>query len=237
MRQFLSSKKKPLPLIELQKLWKGLFYSMWFSDMPRPQQRLAKKLGLLFLETIPLNSFIPFVELFWSIMVKEWSGIDVWRVDKFYMLIRRVLFYCFERLKLEKWDEKLIKLYLELLQKIPLSGETRVPVAIPYHLVDIYVDEIERCMFEEVELELELKELSEELKDEIIESTPIDLLLTPFKELQQHALLKTLRLKIKEDIFKDSRLVEWGIVELELEKVEAEAEGSDEEEEEWTGFA
>ncbi|CAH2350516.1 ribosomal RNA-processing protein 1 [[Candida] railenensis] len=246
LKKYLSSKSnsKTLTLLDLEKLWRGLYFSMWFCDRPLPQQKLAEKLGELFSTVVPANQFNNFVEAFWVVMNIEWPNIDQWRIDKFYMLIRRVVRHCFIYLKNSNWEEQKIKEYNAILRKLPLSGDKSVSVALPYHLCDIYIDEIEVVIFESVEEDDEEEEENEEVsakKLAIVEETPITTLLEPFAELQKQALLKTLREKCKEEVLEDSRLKTWGLVENE-ESDESEGEDGEKGEEsesddEWNGFA
>ncbi|ODQ78649.1 hypothetical protein BABINDRAFT_162354 [Babjeviella inositovora NRRL Y-12698] len=233
LRKFLSNKQTSMPLLEYQKLWKGLYYSMWFCDRPRPQQRLADALGALFSETIPAKNFGVFVDSFWFVMGKEWVGVDQHRIDKYYMLLRRVINHSFRKLQTQKWDKNFVDLYLGVMMQGPLSGDAKIPYAIPYHIIDIYIDELEKVMFADIEEEGEEKEAQiAQKKQDIIDNTPIKALLLPFERLNKNALLKTLRLKVKEDIFEDDRLAEWGIVEKEEEVKDSDDESDDE----WHGF-
>ncbi|ONH66217.1 Ribosomal RNA-processing protein 1 [Cyberlindnera fabianii] len=245
LKKFLS-RPVELPLLENEKLWKGLFYSMWFCDRPRPQQRLAADLGELYL-SIPSQNFSKFCLAFWIVMAREWMAIDHHRLDKFLLLVRRVVFFQLKRLREEEWNETLLQGFVEALKKCPLSGDAKVSTGIPFHLIDIYADELERMMFEEIQ-EDEEDEEDEEKRSEIVDRTPLDELIQPFVTLSKEALLKTLREKIKTDLLADERLKKWGIVEEESKKTftesgDEEDEGEDEDdeesdsEEEWNGFA
>ncbi|CUM65160.1 uncharacterized protein PRCAT00002787001 [Priceomyces carsonii] len=251
LKKYLSAKSSSqLSLLELQKLWKGLYYAMWFCDRPGPQQRLAESLGELFSSVISIELHARFLEAFWVIIINEWPHIDQWRIDKYYLLIRRVLRHNFIQLKSRGWDDRYVNEFLKTLEKLPLSGEKSVSVALPYHLCDIYIDEMELVLFNELSEETEENEDNEEdgknvsqKKREILDETPISLLISPFISLSKKALLKTLREKCKEDVIKDKRLKEWGILgdedgssDLQGERNEEHNEG-EESDEEWTGFS
>ncbi len=66
---------RSLSQLELQKLWKGLFFAMWFSDRPKPQQRLANALSSLVSVVNKVNLW-GFIEAFWVIIGIEWEGLD-----------------------------------------------------------------------------------------------------------------------------------------------------------------
>ncbi|KAF0988144.1 hypothetical protein HZS_7053 [Henneguya salminicola] len=80
--------------IEMMKIWKGLFYLVWHCDKPINQSELCDSVGNIInihLEINKSNKFcidlvISFVSSFFLTMKREWSGIDRYRLDKFYML-------------------------------------------------------------------------------------------------------------------------------------------------------
>lgn len=229
----------------MMKLWKGLYLAMWFCDRPAPQERLAEQLGELFSGFISEKQFGDFLAAFWSIMIREWPEIDQWRVDKFLLLMRRVLRHSLIFLKKHQYKELLVTDYLKVMEEFPLCGDKSVPYALPYHLCDIYVDELETVMFGDLNSDLEQDEENNkevlEKKLEIASVTPIINLIGPFAALNKNASLKTLREKCKDDVLDDKRLVEWGVVESKGKSASSdenrdEQDDEDDEEEEWTGF-
>lgn len=233
-----SRSSSKLSLLEMEKLWKGLYFAMWFCDKAGPQEKLAQELANLFSDVIPAASYSTFHEAFWVILIKEWPSIDQWRIDKYYLTIRRILRQNFIRLQKNGWEEEEINEFLQVLEKHVLSGDKSVPVALPYHLCDIYIDEIETVLFADLE-EADLEENEEQFKEvfrqklDIVEKTPVEKLLSPFAKLNKSALLKTLRIKCKEEVLEDQRLKDWGVFETGTDN---ESEEDDEEEEEWKGF-
>lgn len=74
------------------KLWKGLFYALWMCDRPLPQQQLCDELSHSLLAVLPDPAVAPWLRGFWATMAREWTtGIDVLRMEKFLLLVRRVL--------------------------------------------------------------------------------------------------------------------------------------------------
>ena len=143
LRTFLSG-RRDLPPLELLKLWKGLFYCMWMSDRSRTQQALADSLADL-VSILPSPTVIPFLRAYWETMQREWTNIDVLRMEKFLLLTRRYLGATFQALQKGKWDERLICQHIELLEEIPCNVEDmRIPNGMRFHVIDIYVDELER---------------------------------------------------------------------------------------------
>lgn len=260
LKRFLSSKEKAVKLdtSELNKLWKGLFYTMWFCDRPRPQQRLANELAKLFSESIVEEQFCKFVESFWTVMCKEWRELDKWRVDKFLMLMRYIVRECLVRLKESEWDADKIGAYFNVLENVILKDDDKTPRSITYHIIDVWVDELERVIFseeednEEDEEEEEEEELTKEERKEkhdkkiaerkaILEEqkVPMDLLLAPFKALCGSKNFPPLVKKIQIEILSDKRLTELDIdtkVPKKDKNSEEEDDEEEEEEEEWKGF-
>ena len=88
--------------LDVLKLWKGLFYALWMCDRPLPQQALAQDLAdLVYVLPTPARGgdnggeevvvVAAWLRGFWATMAREWTGIDVLRMDKFLLLVRRVL--------------------------------------------------------------------------------------------------------------------------------------------------
>lgn len=155
--QFLASKSdKKFELLDAEKLWRGLYFSMWYCDKPIPQQSLASNFGKLYSEVIPDANLDVFHEAFWLVMAREWPSLDKWRLDKFYMLVRRVVRHLFFRLHKTGWNKTQVKLFLAVLARGPLSTNFKFPQALAYHVCDIYLDELEYVIF------LEFRDVSQE---------------------------------------------------------------------------
>merc|ERR1711964_651067 len=71
--------------------------------------------------------------------------------EKFLLLVRRYLGATFKILKEGGWGESLVKSHVELLREVPCNvTDVRVPNGMRFHVIDIYVDELERAgLFEE----------------------------------------------------------------------------------------
>ncbi|KAG7880023.1 hypothetical protein KL906_000513 [Ogataea polymorpha] len=219
---------RPLTQPEFEKLWKGLYYTMWFSDRPRPQQRLADDLAKLFSQCISKEQFCSFVQAFWAVVCKEWPTLDQWRVDKFYLLMRYVVRECFVRLQKEDWELALLENYVKSLEADVLSGRPAVPPGVTYHVVDVYLDELEHVVVGDEE------NVEADKAREKFDNVPLAELLQPFEKLVKDALMKTLRTKVRDDLIRDERLMTWGYTANKSDGQEEEEE--EEEEEEWTGF-
>ncbi|KAI1315876.1 hypothetical protein EDD11_000252 [Mortierella claussenii] len=140
------SKKTDFTHLELMKLWKGLFYCMWMSDKPIIQQQLSETLSSLILR-VPRQGVMDFIATFWETMCAEWHGIDRLRLDKFYFLLRRFISYSFRMLKENEWDLATVEEYSNVMINGPLNAtSTKVPDGIRFHLIEIYLEELEKVV-------------------------------------------------------------------------------------------
>ncbi|AMD22243.1 HGL097Cp [Eremothecium sinecaudum] len=238
LRSFITTKQfRTQSQLQFDQLWKGLYYAMWFSDRPRPQQRLACQLGelhLLFLEgstdvAVRDKAFIRFSLAFWKVLCLEWYNIDHHRLDKYLLLVRLVFYHQLKYLRERQWDEELVTKYITaVLQKLPLSGDTKVYNGIPLHIIDIFADEWERVAVTD-ESEEDEHNFSVEEQRELIQKTPIAQFIAIFERLASNTdNSKVIRNKIKEDFLQDQRFRDWDVISEEQE------EESDPEE--WHGF-
>ncbi|KAJ2039723.1 hypothetical protein GGI08_008157, partial [Coemansia sp. S2] len=92
--------------MEMLRHWKALFYCFWLSDKPLVQQELSWELANLILVCKGGNN-VSFVRAFWETMCREWFDIDKHRIDKYLLLVRRVVFFTFSSMQQSGWDEQL----------------------------------------------------------------------------------------------------------------------------------
>ncbi|KAH7338919.1 Nop52-domain-containing protein [Rhizoctonia solani] len=141
--------QKSMSPSERAKLWKGLFYCFWMSDKPLVQQDLSSELANLVLVIPSLESAIGFVHGFWEAMVREWAGIDRYRINKYYMLIRRFVNATFRLLLKHEWNNEACDAINGILQGSggPLCPDDKtVPASLSYHLADIYLEELDKAL-------------------------------------------------------------------------------------------
>ncbi|KAM7348039.1 ribosomal RNA processing protein 1 homolog Nnp-1 [Cochliomyia hominivorax] len=127
---------------DFMRIWKGLYYNMWYSDKPLVQEELAEQLGKL-LECFEgnLQYSVDFFGAFLKTMCIEWFGIDQWRIDKFLMLARRMLRYMLKLLKSSDWSLEAINVFNEhatetvLFENVSAKGLTM-------HYFDIFFEEL-----------------------------------------------------------------------------------------------
>ncbi|KAK7932407.1 ribosomal RNA-processing protein 1 [Apiospora marii] len=163
LRTFLtaSTTTRTLTPLEHLKLWKGLFYALWMADRPIPQQNLCAELAAL-LGILPDDAVVPFLRAFWETLSREWTSIDVLRMEKFMLLVRRVLGASFawareggssggkkgsKKSSKTNTKETRADAMLALLREWPIeeTGDlSKVSVGLRLHVLDIWVDEAEK---------------------------------------------------------------------------------------------
>jgi ribosomal RNA-processing protein 1 len=153
-------------------------------------------------------------------MAREWTNIDVLRMEKFLLLTRRYLGASLEVLKKSNWDKTQVKAMIELWEEIPFNvTDVKVPNGMRFHCIDILVDELER-----------VGALSSEGEngDENGE-VPLEVLLGPLRGLASGSPVKAVRVKAR-GALEDERL--GGNEKVEEEKDGEEGDGEDE----WGGI-
>jgi ribosomal RNA-processing protein 1 len=144
---------------------------------------------------LPKRNVIPFLRAFWQTMAREWTNIDVLRMEKFLLLTRRVVGTAFAYLQSKGWDEELVKEHLALLEEIPLNGpDHKLPNGMRYHVIDIYIDELQK-----------IGAVDGDDKEAEDKEAPLPTLLEPLKKLEKESPTKAVRVKCKEALA-DERL-------------------------------
>ncbi|ALC39960.1 Nnp-1 [Drosophila busckii] len=135
---------------DFMRIWKGLYYNVWMSDKPLVQEDLAEQLAQM-IDSFDGNTAcsLAYFSAFMRTMCQEWFGIDQWRMDKFLMLVRRMLRYMLRLLKAQKWPPELIESYnatmlLSVLAEQPKSR------GLTMHYMDIFFEELAKAANEEI---------------------------------------------------------------------------------------
>lgn len=129
---------------DMIKIWKGLHYCMWMCDKLVVQQELGEKISLL------VHCFndddeqtLLFIKVYFVTILREWIGIDKWRIDKFLGAMRNMLRESTAYLKHKKWNKDLMKQILKIFLDYPLNiNSDSCPDGICYHFSDIYLEEL-----------------------------------------------------------------------------------------------
>lgn len=224
VRLLISTANRSFSSTDLLGPWKGLFFTMWHADRPITQQRLAADLASLTFALAPAN-VLAWLEAFWKTIAREWKGIDALRMDKFLLLIRRYLAAGFEWCKRSQWGDAEVEGVVELVQRIPLSlsgGSVAVPDGLRYHVLDTYVDELERTGHEN--------------------GMPVEELLGPVRRLGEAKGTHKLMRKRTVECLEDERLAEWrkesggGSAAANGDADKADGAAGGEEDDEWSGI-
>lgn len=143
-------------------------------------------------------------------MGREWGGIEALRMDKFLYLVRQFLAAQFEYLSRDAWkDVEAREEVLHMLEEVPLSPrDVRMPNGLRYHVIDIYVDELDKADPER--------------------TAPLEEMLAPLRKIAKEGITKAVRKRAAEAL-DDERVGDW--------KGENVKENDDEEEDdEFGGF-
>ena len=135
-------------LLDMKKIWKGLFYAMWHADGWDVQEELAEQMAGL-VHKLKHKVALSYAGVFYITARREWVGIDRHRMDKYLLLVRRVtshfLRYCADR----DWSENVVADVAECLHRTALvpggHGEKGVvDVGLKLHLAELFVPELRK---------------------------------------------------------------------------------------------
>ncbi|EPZ30982.1 Nop52-domain-containing protein [Rozella allomycis CSF55] len=192
-RKFSSTISQQMDMTELEcmKVWKGLYYckilfstssGYWMSDKPLVQQELASKFAKFFLNAKQWDLHL---KCFWDTMMREWPGIDKWRLNKYYNLFREVLQASILLLKNNNWDLVQVEKWKMIMKEGPLSIKSDRD-SIKLHIISKFLGCLRRST-------------------DSVPSNVITALLTPIMELIEQSEKKNVFEKIK-DYFIDPLL-------------------------------
>jgi ribosomal RNA-processing protein 1 len=113
-------------------------------------------------------------------------------MDKYLYLVRQYLYVSFRYLANAGWkDTEMVDDFMSILSDTPLNAsDAKIPNGMRYHLLDIYLDELEK--------------VDEEYEADI----PAERLLAPYVMLQKECPTKIVRQRAKE-ILDDERVRKW----------------------------
>lgn len=190
LRTFLSRPEASFSALDNRKLWKGLFYCMWMSDKPLNQQRLARDLASLVDDVRTVDGKLAFVTAFWETMSTMWQEIDALRMDKFLYLVRCYVNKGFELCARKDWaDDSFVERYLGVLETVPLEPrDHRIPNGIRFHVIDVYVDELEKV--------------------DTQRTVDLGKVLEPLRKLKENTLTKAIRERCAEALGNE-RVLDW----------------------------
>ncbi|GIY20651.1 ribosomal RNA processing protein 1 homolog B [Caerostris extrusa] len=133
------------------KIWKGIYYYFWLCDKMLVQEDRADVISKYIHVFKSIEYSFLYIDTFFKTMVKEWHCIDRYRLEKFMMLIRKVLHQGFQLLKNQKWKIKFIKKFSKVLKNTVLDPSIdSAPFGLKIHVSDIYMEELAKVGADEV---------------------------------------------------------------------------------------
>jgi ribosomal RNA-processing protein 1 len=189
----------------------------------------------------PMAVALPLTEAFWTTMAREWTSIDAHRMDKYLLFVRFVMRRILAGIVQDATDkedaeeeEEIRKRQVALLERFPLSPrERKVPDGLRYHVLDVYVDELERAVAFEQDGGEEEEQGEEEMSE--VMSTWVERLLVPVETVAREGLSKGVRLRAKE-VLADGRVVQWKAKEKAESRSGAGGGEEDAQDDEWEGL-
>lgn len=133
------------------RIWKGLFYSMWMSDKPLPQEQLANNIATLVQAFEQPAVAVEFFGAFLQTMSAEWFGIDQWRIDKFMMLVRRCARQMLVLVHQHSWPVELIELLNGQLSLTVLRSSASIGFFM--HFTELWLEEVAKVSQGELPVE------------------------------------------------------------------------------------
>ena len=140
LKKFIISRKS-FDNLEMEKLWKGLYYCMWLSDKAEIQEELSLTLAKITHCFPSMDGSLQYIRVFFRTMLKEWGMLDKHRIDKFYYLIRVFIREIFIVVKDSSWDRDLVRSINTVLMDEVL---TKTPGGVRSQVVDVFIPELHK---------------------------------------------------------------------------------------------
>ncbi|XP_012524457.1 ribosomal RNA processing protein 1 homolog [Monomorium pharaonis] len=125
---------------DFMSLWKGLFYCMWMSDKMLIQEELAESLSKLVHCLNSKDTIVLYTSCALLTLAKEWFGIDQYRLDKFSMLVRRIVRQTFVICKNQLWNMEWVTEISQIFTQLFL--EVKTAIGFNLHVTEIYLEEL-----------------------------------------------------------------------------------------------
>ncbi|KAK6016968.1 nucleolar protein,Nop52, partial [Ostertagia ostertagi] len=135
---------RPFNEADMLRLCKGLHYVLWMQDKMLLQEELADRISQLQLVFTREEERVLFVESIFRSLAKEWNHIDRWRMDKFLMMMRRVLRVLFTHLSSLQWKKSFREPYWAAFSRTTISTES-FPDGLKFHFAAIILDEMDNA--------------------------------------------------------------------------------------------
>ncbi|XP_022169604.1 ribosomal RNA processing protein 1 homolog [Myzus persicae] len=119
-------------------IWRGLFYFMWMSDKPLPQESATEKISNLIHSCTSYKGKILFLDAFFLTIKDDWMSISQHRIDKFMMLVRRCLRQLLFTFVNCDWNLEYMNKFNEVLYRALKS----FTLSLRTHLQEIFLEEL-----------------------------------------------------------------------------------------------
>ncbi|XP_017754441.1 PREDICTED: ribosomal RNA processing protein 1 homolog [Eufriesea mexicana] len=127
---------------DFMRLWKGLFYCMWMSDKPLIQEELAESLSKIVHCFKAKDVILLYTTCALKTLGTEWFGIDQYRLDKFCMLVRRIIRQTFQKCKEELWNIEWIKAISKMLENLLI--DPKICDGFSMHITEVFLEELSK---------------------------------------------------------------------------------------------
>ncbi|KAM3390430.1 hypothetical protein ACQJBY_012183 [Aegilops geniculata] len=144
LADFLPASAPHLSATDLLKLWKGLFFCFWHADKPLYQADLASRLAAAVSAAATPAAAADFLAAYLATIRREWSAIDVHRLDKFYLLNRRFLHHAFLFLGARSFAPDVTAQIVSVISEKAVlpEADNATGRGLGYHVADVFLDEI-----------------------------------------------------------------------------------------------
>ncbi|GJN01468.1 hypothetical protein PR202_ga18737 [Eleusine coracana subsp. coracana] len=147
LSDFLPASAARLSATDLLKLWKGLFFCFWHADKPLYQSSVATRLASAVSEAPSPADGAAFLSAYLTTLRREWSHIDIHRLDKFYLLNRRFLNHAFLLLSANSFALDITSQITSILSEKVLLPEADNAITyssrgLGYHVAEAFLDEL-----------------------------------------------------------------------------------------------
>ncbi|KAL3084997.1 hypothetical protein niasHS_010066 [Heterodera schachtii] len=143
IRERTKTDAKGFSSVSLARLCKGLHYALWMQDKMTLQEELADEICALCNYFRTDEQLLEFVVALFTTLSKEWPHIDRWRMDKFLMLVRRLVRTLFRRLSSHRWDSPLCDQFLQMFRSSLLSANSPLCESLKFHCASVWLDELD----------------------------------------------------------------------------------------------
>lgn len=138
------SSQKVLKEDELRKIWKGLFFCVWYADKSQTEADMVDRLASL-MEKLSVDLSVQFFKAFLSTMRREWAHIDKLRIERFYLLLRKYIHHMFVVLEINGWEANLTRKFLNVFVEAAfLSKDQYAADSMNFHIVDVFLRTLKR---------------------------------------------------------------------------------------------